>query len=93
MIAFLCEPRHLSHPSLRILQQNCRTCDSEIPISDNFPMNHNKAQSTKNSRTKFFSFSVKIGGILSKKRKEYVCTDCLLNTSTTYIKKFYDTSK
>lgn len=54
MIAFLCEPRHLSHPSLRILQQNCRTCDSEIPISDNFPMNHNKAQSTKNSRTKFF---------------------------------------
>ena len=56
-------------------------------------MNHNKAQSTKKVELNFFSFSVKIGDILSRKRKEYVCTDRPLNSSTTYIKKFYDISK
>ena len=54
MIAFLFELRYLSRPSLRISQQNCRICDSEIATPDNLLTNNDKVK----FQVKFFIFYV-----------------------------------
>lgn len=63
MIAFLCELRYLSRPSLRISQQNCRICDSEIATPDNLLTNNDKVNSKLN-----FSFSTSMDGVLFKEK-------------------------